>query len=159
MSRLAATDVEKRTVAAVLADIVGNFQRIAHGEASLVLARLVERVTGASAAFLVLGSGVFLAALAVGLLLIAAIGYLSETMAIWQSVLIVAGVTAAGAGVAITMAVRSLSRATFQPAITNPSQKVSNGADLSNHREQHLPRAGSAGEQRVRARTAGQDLA
>ena len=146
----------ERSVSEVLADIVDNFQRIALGEASLVVAQVVERATRASRAIGLLGAGVFLAVLAFGLLVVSAVVYLSGRLPVWQAAVVVAVPIALAAGAALGVGLRAIGRLRVPPPITVFQPGVTNGTEFSNHRGPSLARTGGLGTQRLRAREPGE---
>ena len=149
MNRDLAPNERPRTVAAVLTDIVGNFQRIAQGEASLAVAHLVDRATGAGMAVGWLGSGVFLALTAFGLLVVGAALYLSGKMPAWQAAIVVAAPIAATAAVVLGVGLRALRRRhAAPPIVTAPLQGATNGTGFTDHRSTSVAGAGSPREQR-----------
>jgi MFS family permease len=149
MNRDSVPNEHRRTVAAVLTDIVGNFQRIAQGDASLAVAHVVERITRAGGAIGWLGSGVFLVLTAFGLLVVGAALYLSGKMPAWQAAIAVAAPIAAAAAVALGVGLRTLRRPPAStPIVTVPRQGVTNGTGFTDHRNASVAGAGSPREQR-----------
>jgi len=84
-------------VTEVLQDIIGNVEAIFRAEFQLAKTEITDKAAQAKSPAVTLGVGLFLAACAVGLLLLALVHALATRMAMWSAALLVAIVVALAA--------------------------------------------------------------
>ena len=105
----------ERSVTEVLQDIIGNVEAIVRGEFQLAKTEVKEKAAQAKSPAVTLGVGLFLAACAVGLLLLAAVSALATRMAMWSAALLVAMIVALAAMLLISRSRERLRQVNAKP--------------------------------------------